>query len=112
MTRQHLYNRSFHSGLGRKYVAQAILILVLLAGVQHSFSWGINNKSDSLRALLQVATDTIRVDLLNALGKQFWMSQPDTARVYAFDALHASKKISYRNGEAEALRIIGWSYHY
>ena len=112
MTRQQLYNRSFHNGLGRKYVPQAILILVLLAGVQHSFSLGINNKSDSLRALLQVAADTTRVDLLNALGKQFWMSQPDTARFYAFDALHASKKINYRKGEAESVRIIGWSYHY
>ena len=69
-----------------------MLILVLVAGVNHSFSLGINNKSDSLRALLQVATDTTRVDLLNALGKQFWMSQPDTARLYAFDALMRPKK--------------------
>ena len=112
MTRQHLYNRSFHDGLGIKYVAQTILIVVLVAGVNDSFSLGINTKSDSLRALLLVATDTTKVNLLNALGKQFWMSQPDTARLYTFDALHASKKINYRKGEAEALRIIGWSYHY
>jgi sensor histidine kinase YesM len=40
------------------------------------------------------------------------MSKPDTARLYAQDALNESKKINYPKGEAEALRIIGWSYHY
>jgi len=109
---KHLYNRSFHDGLGIKYVAQTILIGVLVAGVNDSFSSGINTKSDSLRALLLVATDTTKVNVLNALGKQFWMSQPDTARLYAFDALNESKKIHYRKGEAEALRITGWTYHY
>ena len=112
MTRQHLYIRSFHDGLGIKHVAQTILIVVLVTGINDSFSLGINTKSDSLRALLLTATDTTKVNLLNALGKHFWMSQPDTARLYTFDALHASKKINYRKGEAEALRIIGWSYHY
>ena len=75
-------------------------------------SWGINTKPDSLRTLLLAATDTVKINLLNELGKQFWNSQPDTARIYAFDALDESQKIHYRKGEAEALRIIGWSYHY
>ena len=109
---KHLYNRSFHDGLGIKYVAQTILIVVLVAGTVASFSFAINTNSDSLRALLLKATDTTRVNLLNALSKQFWMSQPDTARLYAFDALNESKKVHYRKGEAEALRITGWTYHY
>jgi tetratricopeptide (TPR) repeat protein len=86
--------------------------MTLLVGINDGLSLGINTKSDSLRALLLVATDTTKVNVLNALGKQFWMSQPDTARLYTFDALEESKKINYRKGEAEALRIIGWSYHY
>src|SRR5687768_7377982 len=111
MTR-HSYTRSFHRGLRIKYVARTILILVLLVGTNDSFSSGTNTKSDSLRALLMVAKDTTKVNVLNALGKQFWMSQPDTSRRYTFIALDVSKKINYRKGEAEALRITAWSYHY
>ena len=86
--------------------------MTLMVGINDGLSLGINTKSDSLRALLLVVTDTTKVNVLNALAKQFWMSQPDTARLYTFDALEESKKINYRKGEAEALRIIGWSYHY
>jgi tetratricopeptide (TPR) repeat protein len=109
---QHLYNPSFQNGFGIKYAAQTILIIALVANISDGFSLGINTKSDSLRALLLVATDTTRVNVLNALGKQFWNSRPDTARLYALAALHESKKIHYRKGEAEALRITGWTYHY
>lgn len=76
------------------------------------FSLQLNSKNDSLPFLIQTIADTNRVNQLNELGRQFWMSHPDTARLYSRNALDLSKKFNYRKGEAEALRIIGWSYHH
>ncbi|HZB12263.1 MAG TPA: tetratricopeptide repeat protein, partial [Chryseolinea sp.] len=88
-----------------------MLIALVLAAIP-GYSFRVNLKVDSLKALRPVAVDTNGVNQLNELARQFWMSQPDRARLYAQDALNESKKISYRKGEAEALRIIGWSFHY
>jgi tetratricopeptide (TPR) repeat protein len=106
-----LYSHIFRRTLKRKYLVQAILPAFMLVTIP-GFSLQVNSKIDSLQALLQTTIDTSRVNLLNELGKQFWMSQPDSARLYTRDALRESKKLIYRKGEAEALRIIGWSYHY
>jgi tetratricopeptide (TPR) repeat protein len=93
-------------------LAHRMLIVGLALVSIQGFSFQDPAKTDSLMALIQTATDTNKVKLLNELGKQFWMSQPDTARMYAQGALNESKRIRYRKGEAEALRIIGWSHHY
>ena len=69
MIRQDLYKRYFHDGLGINYVAQTILIVVLVTGVNNSFSLGINAKSDSLRALLLVASDTTKVNRAECIGQ-------------------------------------------
>ena len=106
-----LYNHALPRTQKRKYLVQGVL-LALVLGAMPGYSFQVNSKLDSLQALLPIATDTSRVNLLNALGRQFWMSQPDTARLYTRDALNESKKINYPKGEAEALRIIGWSYYY
>ena len=106
-----LYSQTFQRTLKRKYLVQG-MFLALVLGVMPGYSFQVNSNVDSLQALLQLTTDTNRVNLLNELGRQFWMSQPDTARLYARDALNESKKIRYPKGEAEAFRIIGWSYHY
>jgi tetratricopeptide (TPR) repeat protein len=95
-----------------KYVAQTMVLLTLVAGAIDSTLLANKNNPDSLRAQLKVSRDTTRVIVLNTLGKHYWTSQPDTARIYAFEAFNESLKIGYRKGEAEALRIIGWSYHY
>ena len=97
--------------LKRKYLVQGLL-LALVLGATPGFSFQVDSKVDSLESLYQISTDTNRVNQLNELAKHFWMSQPDTARHYAWDALNESKKIKYAKGEAEALRIIGWSYYH
>src|SRR5688500_14254735 len=106
-----LSNHTFPRTLKRKFLVQSAL-LVLVLGAMPGYSFQVNSKVDSLQALLQITTDTNRVNLLNELGRQFWMSHPDSARLYTWDALNESKKINYPKGEAEALRIIGWSYYY
>src|SRR5688572_18623546 len=108
---QCLYNPAFPRASKRKYLVQGVLLTLLLGGMP-AYSFQVNSKVDSLEALLHLTTDTNRVNLLNELGRQFWMSEPDTARRYTLDALNESKKINYLKGEAEALRIIGWSYYY
>jgi tetratricopeptide (TPR) repeat protein len=105
-----LYNHNFPRALRRKYLLQGVLLALVLAIPGYSFA--ASSTVDSLQALYWVAIDTNRVNQMNELARQFWMSQPDTARNYAGNALNESKKINYPKGEAEALRIIGWSYHY
>src|SRR5687768_16605234 len=107
---QCLYKHTFLRALKRKFLVQGVLLALVLQAMP-GYSFQFNSKVDSLQALLQITTDTNRVILLNELGRQFWMSQPDTARFYTLDALNESKKINYLKGEAEALRIMGWSYY-
>src|SRR5688500_19964003 len=93
------YNHAFPRTSKRKYLVQGVL-LVLVLGAMPGYSFQVNSKVDSLGALLHITTDTNRVNLLNELGRQFWMSQPDTARLYTRDALVESKKINYPKEEA------------
>ena len=106
-----LYNDTSPQTLKRKCLVQGVLLALVLAAIP-GYSFRVNSKVDSMEASRPVAIDTNRVNQLNELARQFWMSQPDTARLYAQDALKKKKKINYPKGEAEALRIIGWSFHY
>ncbi|HEX6227033.1 MAG TPA: tetratricopeptide repeat protein [Chryseolinea sp.] len=108
---RRLYNYTFPRTLKRNFLVQGVVLALVLGGMP-GYSLQVPSKVDSLQALPRVAIDTNQVNQLNELAKQFWMSEPDTARLYAWDALNDSKKINYLKGEAEALRIIGWSYHY
>ncbi len=90
---------------------QALLLILLLSPIP-SFSFQYTTKADSLKALLQTAIDTTRVDLLNDLAKQFWQTKADTAQLYAKEALEEARKNNYLKGEAEAFRILGLSSNF
>src|SRR5258705_13998008 len=63
------------------------------------------NTIDSLHQLLATAKeDTTRINLLNRLSRVFTDSKPDSALIYANDALLSAEKIGYSNGEITALR--------
>jgi len=85
------------------------LLLSLLIGLAAPLS-AQQTKVDSLKALLQTATDTNRVNLLNTLCKSLWYNQLDKASAYNQRALSLADSLSYRKGQAEATRCRGVLY--
>jgi tetratricopeptide (TPR) repeat protein len=64
---------------------------------------------DSLKKSLQrhSAKDSIRVDLLNQLAFDHYLTDPQAAMQYSYEAVALAKDISYRQGEAQGLRQVG-----
>src|SRR5690606_18077234 len=84
-----------------------LIFLFLTVGI-----FAQNTGQTFIDSLLTVLPDTKenknRANILNALSKAYWrISDYSTAERYANDALRLSKKIKYRNGEAEAYKNIG-----
>lgn len=73
-----------------------------------------NTKSDSLRRLLQLnkAEDTMRVNVLNELGKANFRISVDTVRLLGNQALMIAKKLDFKKGIAKAENNIGVSYYF
>src|SRR4051812_41310889 len=51
--------------------------------------------------------DSIKIDRLNALGKQYWQKNFDSSIYYAQKALQLSQTLNYKRGIAESWRGIG-----
>lgn len=51
--------------------------------------------------------DTNKVDILNNIGYEYWIVNPEKSIIAGKKALNISKKIDYKNGFAKANRIIG-----
>ncbi len=76
-----------------------------------SLSWSTFAQSslDSLAIQLEahLIRDSIRVDLLNGLGRQYWVVNPRQSEVLGEEALALSDTLGYSAGQAYAHRIIG-----
>ncbi len=71
-----------------------------------------NNEADSLRRLLSAKIpDTIRVNLLNALSKSYFSSNPDTAIAIAMSSKKLAEEIKYYPGLALALKYMSNGYY-
>ena len=86
---------------------RGILITSLLLLV--SFSYSQNKKADSLQNVLNQyqKKDTIRVNLLNTIGFEYWISNANQSINFGQQALDLSKTLNYAKGQATAQRIIG-----
>ena len=77
-------------------------------------SYGQNNTKtvDSLQLELERIEDSSikRVDLLNALGYQFWIIDSKTSLNYGKEGLKIAKDLDYIPGQALAYRVIGVAY--
>ncbi|GAA0893417.1 hypothetical protein GCM10009122_30960 [Fulvivirga kasyanovii] len=64
---------------------------------------------DSLSYMLDKykAADTIKVDLLNKLGYEYWVVDPSKSEVLGEQALELARELSYEQGKAFANRVIG-----
>jgi signal transduction histidine kinase len=63
---------------------------------------------DSLKNdLVNAKADTTRVLLLKALGTQYLLSDPPTAKAYFQQGYELARSVNYKQGEADCLRFIG-----
>lgn len=67
---------------------------------------------DSLQSLLDQRdlSDTVRVDVLNDLGYEYWIIDTEKSVEYGTQALELAEKLDYTPGMARARRIIGVSH--
>ncbi|HLU88210.1 MAG TPA: tetratricopeptide repeat protein [Cyclobacteriaceae bacterium] len=107
----NLGNERSQRSMAIRLLIQCTLQLALTFGYQLAFSFQHTSPTESLRPRSLSAADTTAVNLLNELAKQHWRVRPDSAQHYARQALDEARQIRYRKGEAEALRILGWSYN-
>jgi len=71
-----------------------------------------SNEPDSLKKLLSVtASDTAKVNLLNALCKSYFNDNPDTSVVIASSAINIAEKIKFNRGLSLALKNMGIGYY-
>lgn len=78
-----------------------------------SLSWCLplaaQNDVDSLRYILEnyKSVDTVRVNLLNQIGYEYWIIDPIKSDEYGNQALTLAERLSFKPGEAFANRVIG-----
>jgi len=89
-------------------VKKICILFLLLPLLLHSQ----NNKTDSLQSFLITATDTSRVNALNALAKAYQQLDIEKSFQYASEAKSTAEKIHYTKGKVIALCYIGVYYLY
>lgn len=64
---------------------------------------------DSLRYILEnyQSADTVKVNLLNQMGFEYWIIDPVRSEEYGTEALELSEQLDYRSGQAFAHRVMG-----
>ena len=67
---------------------------------------------DSLEIIVEISSNENKVDVLNQLSKAYWYENPELAIENGNKALKLSKKLKYKEGEAEAINNIGGAYYY
>lgn len=89
------------------------LFLAFLSALFFLAAHSQNNGKDSLLHLLSLAKeDTNKVYVLVGLSKEYTDAKPDTAMLYARQALRLSRELTFKKGEALALSSLALSYLY
>ena len=84
----------------------AIALLLLLT----SFTVSAQRRTDSLKRLLSQSTaDTVRINLLVDLSRNYYLLMPDSGFYFASKALAIAKKSGNAEGEIHALTQVGFS---
>ncbi len=93
----------------QQYLRLYGLTVLLIGTVCLSAQADKRAKIDSLRGLLSQQTElnTNRVDRLNQLGYEHWISNPAASIEYGNQALEIAKVLPYAEGAAYANRVIG-----
>jgi adenylate cyclase len=93
----------------KKY-AQIILMNIIFFSCFHTIVFA--NEIDSLKKILSsTIVDSTRVDVLNALCKSFFNTNPDTSIIIASSAKLLAEQINYKAGLALAFKNVGKGYY-
>ncbi|MFD2563148.1 tetratricopeptide repeat protein [Aquimarina rubra] len=84
----------------------------VLSCMNISFATQKTQKIDSLRNKVQNYTleDTIKVNLLNDIGYEYWIVDANESINFGSQALQLSEKLSFPKGIARANRVVGVAY--
>jgi adenylate cyclase len=89
---------------------QFILISIIFLGCFCTNTFA--NEVDSLKKILSTnISDSARVDVLNALSKSLFNSNPDTSTIIAATAKSLAENVHYKTGLALAFKNIGKGYY-
>jgi adenylate cyclase len=93
----------------KKY-ARIILMNIIFFSCFHTIVFA--NEIDSLKKILSsTIVDSTRVDVLNALCKSFFNTNPDTSIIIASSAKLLAEQINYKAGLALAFKNVGKGYY-
>ncbi len=94
----------------RKSIICSIVVTLLFLSFAQLFA--NTQKIDSLRNQLNShkEEDTIKVNLLNSIGFEYWIIDANESITFGKEALQLSEKLEYTPGLAKANRIIGVAY--
>ncbi|MCG8310587.1 MAG: ATP-binding protein [Cytophagales bacterium] len=90
-------------------------LALLFALVHVSFSYAQNKAIfnpliDSLKKELNFASDSTKVDLLNKIAYNYYYFNNDSIETYAVRSVELARKLGYKRGLSEALRMMGTAY--
>lgn len=88
--------------------ARRLLILSLFVC---SVGWSQKSKLDSLKIVLASTAPEKKIDILQAIIIRLWLNQPDSAMVFAKQAVDISQDLDVRS-KAIAIRLLGGVYYY
>jgi adenylate cyclase len=93
-----------------KKIARIILMNIVFFSCLHTNVFA--NEADSLKKVLSTnIADSAKVDVLNALCKVFFNTNPDTSIIIATTAKLLAEQINYKPGLALAFKNIGKGYY-
>ncbi|MEM6264872.1 MAG: tetratricopeptide repeat protein, partial [Bacteroidota bacterium] len=86
-----------------------ICLLMIWVAKVHGQQGDNRKKIDSLKTLIEqkTALNEEKVDLLNELGYEYWIVDPNQSERYGIQALEIAKILPYPAGKAFANRVIG-----
>ena len=90
-----------------------VLVLMLLGCLNPLDTYSqAQVKIDSMKLLLNQHShaDTLRVDLLNQIGFEYWTVDPSQSDEFGREAMQLAGKLGYQSGLAMAHRVIGVSF--
>ena len=87
----------------------AFFLAITLSSLVPAQSTDNRARIDSLESLLPSSNslEKSRVDILNQLGYEYWIIEPNQSERYGLEALEIAEHISYSEGTAFANRVIG-----
>ncbi len=110
----NLFKISSHTLEGYLQIHKTIFTIALGVVFCLNLTQGLANtkKIDSLLQQLKLhkGEDTIKVDLLNLIGFEYWIIDANASIIFGKEALQLSRVLGYVKGLAKANRIIGVAY--